>query len=101
MCEAWNPLLTSHLRVRSALENCVLPLDSSAREPRSGSRRTIEEYLHWSRHMPPPTDIKEAYLCCIWRLEKEGRRTQSRRPGDGTLGPGVPRTHASVRTETL
>ena len=48
------------LRVRSALENRVLPLDSSAREPRSGSRRTIEEYLHWSRHMPPPTDIKEA-----------------------------------------
>ena len=38
------------------LENCVLPLDSSARELRTGSRMTIEECS-----------------CCIWRLEKEGK----------------------------
>ena len=33
--------------------NCVLPLDSNAREPMSGSRMTIEGYSR-----------------CIWRLEK-------------------------------
>ena len=36
--------------------NCVLPLDSNAREPMSGSRMTIEECS-----------------CCIWRLEKKGK----------------------------
>ena len=44
------------LRVRSALENRVLPLDSSARELRTDSRMTIEECS-----------------CCIWRLEKKGK----------------------------
>ena len=61
------------------LMNCVLPLDSSAREPRSGSRRTIEECLHWSRHMPPLTDIKEA-LPLLYLEIGEGGEAAGRAP---------------------
>ena len=58
--------------------NCVLPLDSNAREPMSGSRMTIEEYSR-----------------CIWRLEKKGKAA------DRAHLRKIVRVYASLRIRLL
>ena len=58
--------------------NCVLPLDSNAREPMSGSRMTIEGYSR-----------------CIWRLEKKGKAA------DRAHVRKIVRAYASLRIRLL